>query len=243
MAARAKKTTSKTSSAKTSVTSSVKPRSTRSSVKEMDMPMTNSLQSSSETKKQNKKTLLLLILAALVLGLLYYYKDLFVVATVNGKPISRYAVVSDLEKQNGKGVVDNLVTKELILQEAAKKDVSVTQADIDAELGKIEEDLKAQGQTLDQVLTMQGLTREDVTENLQIKLYIEKILNEKVQVSDEDAQKYFDENKATFSKDTKFEDQKDTIKDQLKQQKLQEEYQTWMDELKANAKINYFKTY
>lgn len=249
MAAKAKRTTGKTAS-KTSPQKTVSPKSSSKVNSQKEMPKDMSLSETSKkpvqtetTKAKSKKTLYLLALAAVILGLLYYYKGLFVVATVNGKPITRMAVVSDLEKQNGKGALDNLVTKELILQEASQKGITVKQEDIDAELSKIEEQLKAQGQTLDQVLSSQGLTKEDVSENLKVKLYIERILEDKVAVSDEDAKKYFDENKASFAKDAKFDDQKAQIADQLKQQKLQEEYQKWMDDLKANAKINYFKTY
>jgi len=249
MAAKAK-TSSKTGSRTSTKTATKKVSSKLSSSKEMPKDMMVSDESTSmksenmmNRKMGGKKTLFLLALAAVVLGLLYYYKSLFVVATVNGKPITRMAVVSDLEKQNGKGALDNLVTKELILQEASKKGITVTQADIDGELSKIEDQLKAQGQTLDQVLTTQGLTKADVSDNLRVKLYIERILDDKVSVSDDDAKKYYDDNKASFPKDKSFDDQKDQIKDQLKQQKLQEEYQKWMDDLKANAKINYFKTY
>lgn len=198
---------------------------------------------SSAKRMGNRKTLYLLATAAIVLGLLYYYKDMFVVATVNGRPISRMAVVSEVEKRYGKETVDNLVTKELILQEASKNGVTVSQEEIDAEVKKIEDDLTKQGQTLDEVLTMQGLTKADVEDNLKIKIYIEKLLSDKVSVSDDDAKKYFDENKTLFEKDAKFEDQKEQIKTQLKDQKLQEQFQTWLADLKANAKVNYFKTY
>lgn len=249
MAARAKKTASR-KSAKTSLKKTTPKTTTmKSSVKSArSQPVQNADFEPTKDemrvqKKNGKKTLTLLVAIAVLLGLLYYFKDVFVVATVNGRPISRIAVVRELEKQNGKTTVDNLVTKELILQEAAKKGVVVTQEDVDNELKKIEDDLSKQGQKLDDVLTMQGLTKADVEENLRVKLYIEKILADDVSVSDDDAKKYFDENKASFSKDAKFEDQKDQIKEQLKQQKLNEKFQTWISDLKANAKINYFKTY
>lgn len=237
MAAKAKKTTSGKRAPSKPSKSVVKDSLSTSDT--MAMPVFES----SQKQKASRKNILLLAGVAVILGLLYYYKELFVVATVNGKPITRIEVISELEKQNGKGVVDNLVTKSLIIEEASKKNIVVTGDDVNNELSKIEEDLKAQGQTLDQVLTMQGLKRADVEENLRIKIYIEKILDEQTKVSDEMIQKYFDENKATYPKDTKFEDQKDAIAGQLKQQKLQEEYQKWIDELKGNAKINYFKTY
>ncbi len=254
MAARAKRSTGTkkaASNSKTTKATAKKPSKNTKRVKEEvmsaslmeDTKPTKMAVSDSPKKQTNKRTLLLLGTLAVVLGLLYYFKDLFVVATVNGKPITRFEIVNELEKKNGKDVVDNLVTKNLIMQEAAKKNVTVSQDDVNNELAKIEEDLKAQNQTLDQVLQMQGLSKADVEENLRIKLYIERLLADEVQVSDDDAKKYFDENKTMYGKDAKFDDVKDQVKDQLKQQKLQEKFQTWLNDLKANAKINYFKTY
>ncbi len=243
MAARAKKTTTskKTASKKSEILKPSKsPRKVNNSVSLSALPEEPKEFTS---QKKSKKTLLILAVLVVVLGLLYYFKDVFVVATVNGKPITRYTVVSEAEKRNGKDVLDNLVTKELILQESSKKGITVSQADVDNEMKKIEEDLSKQNQKLDDVLAMQGLTRADVEDNLRIKLYIERLLADKVDVSDDDAQKYFDENKAGYGKDAKFEDQKDQIKEQLKGQKLQEQFQSWLTDLKANAKINYFKTY
>jgi hypothetical protein len=247
MAARAKTKTTKASPKSSAKKMSSKTSSMKSSMRTTPSVLSSESTYSSESvnaqRKGNKKTLYLLVFLAVLLGLLYYFKDLFVVATVNGKPISRMSVVTQLEKQSGKETVDNLVTKELITQEARKKGITVTKEDVEAEVKKIEDDLSKQGQTLDQVLTMQGLSKADVEDNLMVKLYIERLLSDQVTVSDEDAQKYFDANKATFAKDAKFETEKDQIKETLKQQKLQEQFQTWLDDLKANAKINYFKTY
>ena len=48
-------------------------------------------------------------------------RGLFVVALVNGEPISRIEVIKALEKQGGKATLDSLVTKKLIAQEARSK--------------------------------------------------------------------------------------------------------------------------
>lgn len=218
----------------------------KSSVKSAPLVKESKPSESATTNKERKNTrqrnLGILAALALVLGLLYYFKDLFVVATVNGRPVTRLAVIQELERENGKSVVDNLVTKSLIEQEAAKKGITVSSDDVNAELSKIETDLQAQGQTLDQVLQTQGLTKSDVEENLRIKLYIEKILADKVQVSEDDVKKYYEDNKSLYG-NSKYEDVKSQIESSLKQQKLQEQYQTWLDDLKSKSTINYFKSY
>ena len=42
------------------------------------------------------------LITIILIGLLYYNRSLFIVALVNGQPISRIAVVQELEKRNGK---------------------------------------------------------------------------------------------------------------------------------------------
>ena len=41
-----------------------------------------------------------IIIIAVIGGLLFYYKSLFIAVTVNGSPISRLAVISELEKRS-----------------------------------------------------------------------------------------------------------------------------------------------
>ena len=63
------------------------------------------------TKKSVKKKTLWIVLAVLVgFGILYFFKNLFIVAIVNGRPISRLAFDLELEKQAGqeKGVFELL---------------------------------------------------------------------------------------------------------------------------------------
>src|SRR3989344_2004054 len=97
------------------------------------------------------------LLALLVIGgLLYAFRTQLLAATVNGEMISRWKLIKQLEKQNGSQALDNLVVETLIMQEAKKKGVAVSDAELEEEIKKIEERFKTQGQELDQVLVTQG---------------------------------------------------------------------------------------
>lgn len=171
----------------------------------------------------------------LVLVLLYFGRGLLVAATVNGRPITRLAMVSELEKQDGKQVLQSLVTKELIKQEASKNKITVSKDEINTEISKVEETIKKQGQTLDQALTVQGWTRADLEDQIRTQLLVEKLLADKVSVTDKEVDDYIKENKSTETKDA--------VKSLLKQQKLMTAYQTWIQDLLSKAKINYFVKY
>ncbi|MCL5433096.1 MAG: SurA N-terminal domain-containing protein, partial [Patescibacteria group bacterium] len=92
-------------------------------------------------KKITSNKVILVLGILIVLAILYLKKDLLIAATVNGQPITRISVVSELESQAGKQVLDQIVTKTLIFQEAKKQNVNVTQKDIDSEIEKLKKEL------------------------------------------------------------------------------------------------------
>lgn len=194
-----------------------------------------------QVKNRPKISLLLIILV--ILGLLYYFKSLFVVAIVNGEPISRLVLIKELEKQGGKQTLESLISKALILQEAKKQNAIISKAEIDQEVKKIEKDVQSQGQTLDQILAVRGMSKNDLVEQVRIQKLIEKILAKDIKVTDKEVDEYIEGNKITPPEGQRIDDVKAQIKEQLRQQKLEESFQTWIENLKKNAKINYFLNY
>jgi foldase protein PrsA len=159
---------------------------------------------------------------------------------VNGKPITRLSLIRQLEKTSGRTALESLINDTLIEQEAKKANVVVTDSEIQAELEKVKKDLEAQGMNLDTALSTQGMSMNDFQENLRMKQTVEKILKDDIQVSDEDVKKYFEENKELFGEGAKFEDLEQSIKDQLRSEKLSVEFQTWYSKLKEESDIKYF---
>lgn len=190
------------------------------------------------------KKFIIPVVLLVVLGLLYLFKGVFVSATVNGQPISRLAVVKELEKTGGKRTLDNLITKELILQEGKKKNISITQKDLDGQLKTIEGNLKQQGMTIDQALQAQGMSRKALNDELRVQLTVQKLVGSNIVVSDKEVQDYIEQNKE-FLQSTNPDQEPDAnqIREQLKQQKLQEKTQKYIEDLRKNAKISYFTAY
>ena len=193
---------------------------------------------------KNKKALALLTLAiVLVLALLYVFKGLFVASLVNGEPISRISVIRALEKQSGKATLDNLVTKKLILQEARKRNVTVSQAEVDQELKKIEKSLKTQGSTLDQALELQGMTRNQLNNEIKIQLSIQKMVGKDIKVTDKEIADFITANKDQFPEGITEKQKHDEALTQLQQQKIQQKTQAFLADLQKKAKIQSFVSY
>ncbi len=182
--------------------------------------------------KPNKKQLITALVLAVAVAALYHFRGVFVAATVNGKQISRVELIKELEKEGGSQALDALVTKRLILDEAKKQNVKAEKADIDKQIATIEEQLKAQNQTLDSALALRGMTRKDLEDQLEVQVLIQKLLEKEIAVTDKEIDDYIKQNKST--------DSKDAVKEMLIQQKLSEKFQAWITDLKTKAKINYF---
>lgn len=195
------------------------------------------------TKIITKKQFLIGLGLVVIIATLYYFRGLFIVAFVNGQPISRLSVISELENRQGGQALDSLITKTLIFQEAKKNNVIVSEQEIADEIKNFETNIQEQGQDLNQLLSMQGMTRNDLKEQIKLQKYLEKLLTDKISVSDQEISDYIAESQELLPEDQEPKEQKESVKEQLKQQKFSQELQTFIDEIKSKAKINYFVKY
>ena len=186
--------------------------------------------------------IIIIIVIALIGGLFFYFKSLFIAATVNGSPISRLAVVSELETTYGKKTLESLVTKKLIDDEAVAKGVIISSADIDAEVKTVEDQLKAQGMTLENALIEQGVTLEYLKKQILVQKELEGLLADQLQVSEEEINKFIEDNKITIPEGEEA-NYKEQITEQLKQEKLSTAASALLESLKEKSKINYFISY
>ncbi len=192
--------------------------------------------------KISKKHFVVLILI-IIFGLLYYFKGLFIAATVNGQPITRFSVISELEKKSGKQTLDSLVTKTLILQEANKRKITVSEKEVQDEMKKIEKNIETQGQKLDQLLKTQGLTKADLEEQIKLQKIVEKMFSKEITVSESEINQFVEANKQSIPSGADSAKVRQAAIEQIKQQKLNEKVQALVGQLKREAKINYFTTY
>lgn len=196
--------------------------------------------SSLELTKNQK---IALVVAVIVGTIFYFYKGFFVVATVNGTPITRWSIVSQLEKTGGKQTLDSQVTKELILQEAKKREIAIPDQEIEQEMNKIEANVKQQGSDFEELLKVQGMTKDDLKDQVKLQKLIEKMFAGQVEVNEEEITQFMTENQESLPETTDEAALRASVRQQLQQQKLGTSVQQLIDNLKKAAKINYFVTY
>jgi len=191
--------------------------------------------------KFSKKLLTVVFVLLLFLGLVYFSRRFLIAANVNGKSISRLSVLKKLEKQGGKKILETMITQVLIQQEAEKRKIIVSQKDTDTEMKKIEANVSSQGSTLDQALQTQGMTKNDLIEEIKVQLMLQKMAGNDIKISDKEIDDFINANKNQQGFDKEI--PKEQVATQLKQQKLQQKMQSFITDLKAKAKINYFVSY
>lgn len=198
---------------------------------------------SSKPSPLRKLYVVLIILVVALIALAFKYRGVFVAATVNGQPISRLSVVKESEKQSGKQIINNLVRNNLIEQEAKKQNVTITDQEIDTEIKKVEDNLKKSGQKLEQVLSVQGLTKEDLRKLIRLDKLVGKMVGKDVKITDKQITDYIDKNKESLPQNQTEAQIKTTVAAQLKQQELNTKVQAWLANLQSKAKIQYFVQY
>ena len=174
---------------------------------------------------------LVVVIAALLL------RNQIIVATVNGQPISRLALIQELEKESGKKTLDTMITTALIYQEAGQKNATASDADVNAELKKVDDSLKKQGQDLNSALKAQGMTLDSLKDQIKIQLTLKKLLADKIKVTDKEVADYIQKNKDTLPKmdDAQL---KASVKSQLEQDKMNTAVNDFIQSLRAKAKIS-----
>lgn len=164
-------------------------------------------------------------------------------AVVNGSTISRLAVIRELETESGEAMLDALVTKKLIAQKAAEAGIKIDEAEIDENIKTLEERIASQGSTLDVALAQQGISLEKFREQITLQKALEKLLADKIAVSDEEVTQYLESTKMAAPTGTDEGEFRAQVKEQLQSQKLGAAAEEWISEQKKNSTIHYYVPY
>lgn len=119
-------------------------------------------------------------------------------AVVNGENITFEQLDVLLEKRYGKQVLNELVTGMVIDQEAKKRNIQVTPAEIDAQLKQIQ--AAYPGQDIATVAQQQfGYDLAGLRNQIRISIEVEKMLEPQLKLTDKDLQEYYNANKQQFA--------------------------------------------
>lgn len=200
--------------------------------------ITSTLKKPFASRKRN--IAIISVLLVLIIGYLAF--KFLVFALVDNIPLTRMDLYKRLEKRDNNQTKDQIINEALILSEARKRNIAVSQKEIDEQIKKIEEQQGGESQ-LKQALQINNLTMEDLGNQVKLQIYIEKMFSKDIQITDTELADYMEKNKASLPEiknqnSSEAAKLKVDIKDQLRRQKISQTFNTWLqDTIKSNRVV------
>jgi len=174
------------------------------------------------------------LIAILLLTGIYFKRSWLIVAIVDKQPIWRWQFNNTLSRQYGQSTLSQLIDQKLIDKAIKKAGIQASEKEIEEKIDETEKNLG--GLNLKEALEMQGISQEEFRKQIKDQIKIEKFLSEGIEITDEEIDKFIEENSQYFADKDKA-NQKDEAIENLQKQKMSEKYQEWHQELIDNTTI------
>lgn len=178
-----------------------------------------------------------IIVLIVIVAAVYAYFRYGIVATVNGRPISRFSYWQNLEKVDKKQTIKQMANEALVFQAAAKNKIVIEKSVIESEIASVEAQIKAQGQTLESALAAEGLTRTDLEDQIRIQKMVEQMAKPNLEITQAQIDAFILKNKALIPTTYTKEQLQTLAKTQLISEVKNEAIDAWFKELQKTAKI------
>jgi hypothetical protein len=138
-------------------------------------------------------------------------------------------------------MLDEIINIKLLQQLAVNAGYTVSDDEVDAEIEEVK-GLFGGEEQLNQQLDAIGLTQEVFRENVQNELLIRQLLDDntsvdEIEITDEEIQDAYDQSFGTQEDAPAFDEVSGFIEEQLRQQAVNQEMQSYVDEVRNNADI------
>ena len=185
--------------------------------------------------KLNSKIIYLVVAVLALSALLLANKKLLVAAVVDGKPIFSWELNRVMADRYGAQTLEGMISERLIASEANKQGVVVSPGDVKSREDEIVKGLGS-GMPLDELLKIQGLSKDEFDRQITLQLTVQKILGKDLVITQDDVDAYIATNRATLLA-TEAAALQVEAKQAILDTKIGEKLQPWFNELKAKAKI------
>ncbi|TQR16435.1 peptidylprolyl isomerase [Psychrobacillus soli] len=152
---------------------------------------------------KNKTTLWLLtgiiLIAAIILLIILVIGNKTYVASVNGQKITEDTLNEKMMDNYGEETVESLIMEEIIRQETEKEGILISQEEIDAEMQVYQENYGGE-EAFQEVLETSGVELSDVEEDIRTYLALNQLFKNRITITEEEIETYFEENKDSFTR-------------------------------------------
>lgn len=173
-----------------------------------------------------------------LMSVLWWQWDQSHVAKVGNQYITTSLLDQQNRASNGSKILPQLVQQQLIMQEAHRLKITIDDDKINAELQKFKDSAGGDAE-YQATLAQFGISEDLLVNQIRVRLILEELLKDKIQVSDEEVQAYYDQNKDQIDPEGAGLDDtmKGQIHDQLSQQKLSDESEKYVSDLEGKTPV------
>lgn len=154
----------------------------------------------SNQKPSNQKFTISVIIL-IVIGVAAIFTTAFVkreiVANIDGEKITKAALQEKLVETYGSSTLDQMINDKVVELEVKKANITIPEKEINEEMDKLIEQYGGE-EAFNTTLKQQGVSKKDFKKSVEQFLSINKILEPRIELTDEEIKAYFDENKASF---------------------------------------------
>ena len=154
-----------------------------------------------EKLKNNKFMIVLILVVVVALAAIVgssFSSRSETVASVDGNRITKDDLYEIMSAQYGGSIVDTLITNKVIELEAEKQGVEISSDAIEEELDAFIESYGGED-SFNSALEYSGITLDDFKYDIEIYLMTKELMSPDIEITEEDMETYFEENKADFA--------------------------------------------
>ncbi|MGM0901066.1 MAG: peptidylprolyl isomerase [Bacillota bacterium] len=138
---------------------------------------------------------IILVVVALVVGLGFSKQE--TIASIDGEKITKDELYDVLVGQYGATALSALIDNKIIEMEAAKEKITVSDKEIEDEYNAYVDSYGGE-EALSAALKQSGISEDDLKVDIENYFKLEKLLEPRVEITEEELKTYFDENKESF---------------------------------------------
>ncbi|GIN58726.1 foldase protein PrsA [Lederbergia ruris] len=174
--------------------------------------MSQHQQQKTSSKKFTISVIVLILIGAAVIFTAAFVKR-EIVANVGDVKITKDELHEQLMDNYGDQTLDAMINDKIVDMEIKKEKVSVSDDEIKKEMDKYIEQSGGE-EAFNSALQQQGLQKKDVKKDIVRFLSIQKILEPRIEITDDEIKEYFENNKASFDQEEQVEASHILVKDE-----------------------------
>lgn len=174
--------------------------------------MSQHQQQKTSSKKFTISVIVLILIGAAVIFTAAFVKR-EIVANVGDVKITKDELHEQLMDNYGDQTLDAMINDKIVDMEIKKEKVSVSDDEIKKEMDKYIEQSGGE-EAFNSALQQQGLQKKDVKRDIVRFLSIQKILEPRIEITDDEIKEYFENNKASFDQEEQVEASHILVKDE-----------------------------